>query len=265
MEVKIYVLYDPTTSTVRYIGRTKTSLNKRLSGHIYRATKVRSNSHKDNWIRDLLKNGIRPGIRLWKTLHNTTWLQSHIEEKKLIQRHFKKHNLVNGDDRGPGYTGAKNVTKEQEAIRIEKIKKFFSEDKNKSAFYNVIHCYDCNGKFYKSYKSTSFASKDLNIPIRKISNHRNKRDNYNAQVNSVEGFNFSKFKLESIPVYTKANRNVKSVLVTNKSTNTSKFFSTFKEFISYYKMSDWDSRNYVNGILTQKMKNFLNNYTIKSL
>ena len=37
IEVKIYVLKDPNTDEIRYIGRTKNFLNRRLNGHLSKA------------------------------------------------------------------------------------------------------------------------------------------------------------------------------------------------------------------------------------
>ena len=66
MKIKIYCLYNPYDCKIRYIGRTKSSLDKRLSQHICKSKNNYSNSYKENWIRSLLKNGIKPKIRLLK-------------------------------------------------------------------------------------------------------------------------------------------------------------------------------------------------------
>lgn len=264
MEIKIYALYDPTSSTIRYIGRTKQLPSRRLAGHLTHARNGSVLSHKDNWIRSLLKNGIRPKIKVLKIFKDITWEESHKIERLIIQKHFKKHNLVNGDDRGPGYTGAKNITQEQRDAMTDKLKSFYITEDSKRNFYNVIHCYDESGNFYKSYRSAFFASTELHIPVRKITNHRNKRDNYNAHVNSINGYNFSKHKKDKVPVYTKANRNVKDVEVINRNTKESIYFKTFGDFINYYKFSEWDQSEYSKGRLTQRMKNFLIDYMVKA-
>lgn len=265
MEVKIYALYDPTTSTIRYIGRTRRKLNKRLAGHVHNAAKQGMNSHKCCWIRSLLKNGIRPKIRLLKVLKDVTWAESHLVEKDIIQKYLIRHRLVNGDDRGPGHTGAKNGTPEAEASRIAKLKEFYSKDKNKTNFYNEIHCYDSEGKFYKSYESTILAAKELGISRTQITNHRSRRDNYNSQVVSICGYNFSKYKTDTIKVYTKVNRNTKEIHVFNKHDVQLAEFKTFSSFAKHYSLTEWDSGEYARGRLTERMKNFLNNHTIKSL
>ena len=265
MEVKIYALYDPTTSTIRYIGRTRQKLSRRLAGHLHKSLRQGKSSHKCCWIRSLLKNGIKPRIRLLKILKDVTWTQSHLIEKEIIQKHLIKHRLVNGDDRGPGYTGAKNISPESQASVVSKLKEFYSDDRNKTNFYNEIHCYDSDGKFYKSYKSTIFASKELGIPRAQIINHRNKRDNYNAQVLNVCGYNFSKYKTDTVKTYSKPNRNARGIQVFDKQGKQLAEFKTFGSFAQQYDLSEWDSSEYAKGKLTKRMKKFLTDHIIKSL
>lgn len=57
---KIYVLKDPISNEVRYVGQTKQKLKYRLKGHIWDAVKCNSNIPKSNWIRKLLKQDLLP-------------------------------------------------------------------------------------------------------------------------------------------------------------------------------------------------------------
>jgi hypothetical protein len=53
----IYALINPNTNIVRYIGKTKNTLRKRLSQHIHSSKyKKEKITHKENWIRKLLEN-----------------------------------------------------------------------------------------------------------------------------------------------------------------------------------------------------------------
>ena len=63
METKVYVLKDPTTNKVRYVGITTKELSERLKGHIW-DVKARPdlNYHKITWIRSLQKGGHIPVI-----------------------------------------------------------------------------------------------------------------------------------------------------------------------------------------------------------
>ena len=55
--VIIYVLIDPTTKEVRYVGATSRTLNQRLSAHLTDARKNRG-TYKVNWINSLLANNL---------------------------------------------------------------------------------------------------------------------------------------------------------------------------------------------------------------
>jgi hypothetical protein len=64
-EPKIYALVDPRTLRIRYIGRTCTTLTVRLNGHIQTAMRGKKvDKTKENWIRELKAEGLRPAISL---------------------------------------------------------------------------------------------------------------------------------------------------------------------------------------------------------
>jgi DNA-directed RNA polymerase specialized sigma24 family protein len=66
----IYGLFDPTTGELRYVGKTHGSLPTRLNHHVYRAINQRTNEHKANWIRALVRRGLRPEIAELEALHS---------------------------------------------------------------------------------------------------------------------------------------------------------------------------------------------------
>lgn len=55
-KVKIYVLRNPDTLEIRYVGKTVRSLAQRLGNHIYNARNTKHNLHLANWIMFLLKS-----------------------------------------------------------------------------------------------------------------------------------------------------------------------------------------------------------------
>lgn len=55
METLIYVLKDPDTNEIRYVGKTIKPLDSRLANHIYHAKKPKHRNKRLNWIRSLLK------------------------------------------------------------------------------------------------------------------------------------------------------------------------------------------------------------------
>lgn len=75
MEIKIYGLYDPTdnTKSIRYVGKTIQSLNKRLQGHIDEAVKNNPPTYKKNWINSILDKGYRPQIKIIEICQENNW------------------------------------------------------------------------------------------------------------------------------------------------------------------------------------------------
>lgn len=259
MKVKIYCLYNPMTCEIRYIGRTKREIKIRLNEHICNAKKEGKNKYLYTWIRSLLKNGIRPKIKQLTIVEG--WEESHKLERFLINKYKDKFRLTNMEDRGEGGLN-KTFSKETKEKQIKSLKKYYSKEENKINFYNEIYCYDSKGFFIKNYKSSIFASKELNIKRSILANHINRFDNYNLKVNSLNGYYFSKNKLEFYPVSEKYQSNYKIVEVF-KNGELFKKFETIKDFIQYFNLSSWDITQLNKGVKTKKYKQLEENYVIK--
>lgn len=59
----IYILIDPFTQAIRYVGVTNQGLDERLAEHIYYARKG-DKCHRSCWIRKLLSDNLKPIIQL---------------------------------------------------------------------------------------------------------------------------------------------------------------------------------------------------------
>lgn len=101
--VKIYTLEDPITGKIRYIGKTKQTLNKRLDNHIY----GKSTSHKKSWIISLLKQNKFPIIEELETVLEEEWRNSEIYW--ISQFKAWGFNLTNMTDGGDGVEYTKEV------------------------------------------------------------------------------------------------------------------------------------------------------------
>lgn len=66
MEYKIYILIDPATNEVRYVGQTKQSLPKRLKDHLFEPC----NNKKNTWIKGLKSSELQPQIELIDTCYS---------------------------------------------------------------------------------------------------------------------------------------------------------------------------------------------------
>ncbi len=71
--VKIYTLSDPQTNTIRYVGKTSSTLESRLSGHITLAKKGLTKYHSSRWIKSLLLKGLIPKIELIEEVEDSQW------------------------------------------------------------------------------------------------------------------------------------------------------------------------------------------------
>lgn len=163
-KVIIYVLVDPITLKVRYIGRTRSTLKKRLGEHISKAKHDYNKTHKCNWIKSLLRINSKPYIR--KIAEINGWKESHIFERDLINKY--KHRLLNHDDRGEG--SVNHIVSDEQKLRISNtLKQYFKYNKAKTN--TPIHVYNYEGVYIKSYNSIIEASKELKVYHGTISKH----------------------------------------------------------------------------------------------
>jgi hypothetical protein len=77
--VYIYALIDPRNEQVRYVGKSKFP-KKRLNGHLQGARKG-FKTHRHNWIRQLLNEGLKPDLLILEEVKENEWEQA---EKKWI-------------------------------------------------------------------------------------------------------------------------------------------------------------------------------------
>ena len=98
-QVSIYVLIDPRSGFIRYVGKS-TQPYKRLSNHCCLGRL--DTSHKANWIRSLLRCGLRPRL---KNLESVQENKANERERFWISK-LKADgvNLVNETDGGDGVT-----------------------------------------------------------------------------------------------------------------------------------------------------------------
>lgn len=120
---KIYSLSHPITGEVRYIGFTSNKLSERLSGHL--CDIKRSSNRKNNWLKSLISQNLKPVIELVEDLGNDPWEEA---EKYWIQQ-FKNwgFRLTNNEEGG---IGAKRTERIAKSIKKLKPIKQYSLDGN---------------------------------------------------------------------------------------------------------------------------------------
>lgn len=111
--VNIYELRDPRdiTKSPRYVGITIKDLDKRLLGHL---GSLKSKTHKNHWIKSLLKDGICPTIHLIEEVIGWDYACK-VEQYWIKEFREQGYNLTNSTDGGEGSLGiiAREDTREK--------------------------------------------------------------------------------------------------------------------------------------------------------
>lgn len=106
----IYGLKDPRDNKIRYVGWTK-DIKKRLINHIT-PSRIKKNTHKNNWIKQLLSLNLKPEIIIIEEVSYDNRLQ---KEKYWIN-FYGRDNLTNSTDGGEGMCGFKHSEKTRKLI-----------------------------------------------------------------------------------------------------------------------------------------------------
>lgn len=165
MKVKIYFLRDPITKEIRYLGRTKNRLCVRLAGHVSKAR--RGKTHKDCWIKSLLKQGLRPVIELVSEVEG--WSESYQEEQELIKFYLNAGvKLTNLHDRGEG--GLLRVISPEQRRKIsEKVKEAHKQGRLHSGR-KAVNVYDLEGRFIRSFRSITECADFMEVTNKNLEN-----------------------------------------------------------------------------------------------
>ena len=98
--VRIYILADPITGEIRYVGKTEQPLRVRLGAHIRKSRQRKT--HRDCWITGLLSRGVRPEIHEIDRTRND-W--EALERAWIARLLTEGHHLTNQTEGGEGSSG----------------------------------------------------------------------------------------------------------------------------------------------------------------
>ena len=130
----IYGLYSTEDDIIRYVGKTKYMLHKRLMEHINGALIRNCKTYKDNWIRSVYNKGYVVDIKLIEECDDSIWEE---REKYWIKEYANLTNLTEGGEGGHG--NLYDVSYEE---MKEYIKEFFPQVDSKNKFYKCINKID---------------------------------------------------------------------------------------------------------------------------
>jgi len=186
MNILIYKLIDPRTNEIRYVGKTKKSLTKRLYEHLTKRN-LTPKTHKNHWIKQLLNEKLKPKIELIEITDQNNWIEREIFHiKKLRSEGTYLTNLTDGGD---GALGSKQ-SKESIQKRIDTIKERYGnlafklsdetknniriahlgkkqsqerKDKTSINLRKTLFQYDLNNNLIKEWHGVRKCAKTLNI------------------------------------------------------------------------------------------------------
>lgn len=190
MKVNIYLLKDPITNEIRYIGRTKNDLITRLRGHCSKS--IHKKNHKDCWIYGLRIKNLKPIIELITTIEG--WEESYKYEQRLIKSYLNQgYNLVNLHDRGEGGS-QRNFSEEQKKKISNSLKALYSK--------GLLYCgqiplkvFDLEGNFISNFKSYKDCAEFIGVSRKHLesSMKRKAKRLRNFQIKKMEEENPGKY------------------------------------------------------------------------
>ncbi len=130
MTYGVYILSDPRTDQIRYVGKTTGSLQKRLKQHLS-ASSLRWKSHKNHWVKELTVLGLRPLIEEAEVFDSQKAMD---EGEKFYISYFKSlgFKLTNSTDGGeglsPGFKHTAETKTKMQASHAGKKKAPFSAE-----------------------------------------------------------------------------------------------------------------------------------------
>jgi len=203
MKVIIYALIDPITSKVRYIGRTSVSINTRLSKHIHDAKYNKRKTHKEDWIRSLLKINCKPLVR--KLTEIEGWHESYVFEINLIEKY--KDRLTNYYDKG---LGKLRSCRDEDRKKIsETLKQGYANGTIDKPIGKTIYVYKNDGTYVGEYPSIQETARQLNVYGGTIKKHINgKLPSHNTPTTDGRkrylrtGYQYSTIKVDKMHDYT---------------------------------------------------------------
>ena len=115
--VKIYIISDPRTCEVRYVGKTVKTLEKRLSQHLKGALKCGSMpKYSSCWMKGLLGIGVTPVIDLIEEVRDDEWQEAERFWKKTLESLGCR--LTNMTDGGEGFHNPCEATRKRLSIAL---------------------------------------------------------------------------------------------------------------------------------------------------
>ena len=219
----IYVLTEPDSLIVRYVGRTSEPYN-RLNSHIYESNKVIGNTHKKNWLLKLKKSNDIPRF------HIIDYIEK--DDVSLIDKMENYYILE-----------LSKVFKLTNYYKIHKDEIYFKRTLDIGA--KPVCAFDANCKYIKTFITSRQCSLELNIPLTSICNGIHKKQLVSKKYYFSRTLEFTPYKGPG-----KGSHMFKVVYEFDKNSNLINQFKSCKEVGETYNLNSAS----VHGSITQKSK-----------
>jgi hypothetical protein len=100
----IYGLVDPRTNFIRYIGKAKDT-KRRYAGHLIPSQLETHSHHRANWLKELLRFGLKPIMEILETVPTAQWEEAEREWIAMFRNLPGYPDLTNATDGGEGVDG----------------------------------------------------------------------------------------------------------------------------------------------------------------
>lgn len=173
--IYIYALIDPSTSNVRYIGKT-VNLKRRYNRHIRNAQDTTCKYHSANWIRSLLNNNLRPELIVIEETDLDNWIDREIYWIKYYRNIYDLTNILDGGNGTATYGRLGKTNTDEHKMKCSLARKGVSINqsdingnrrKSVIAYYDKIKIsilqYSLNGEFIQEWNSAVEAANMLNL------------------------------------------------------------------------------------------------------
>lgn len=109
----LYLLVDPNSHEIRYVGVTTQGMRKRFNGHMSNGELSRVNL-KSNWIKSLVRKGQKPVVKIFQEFEQIS--RENLKELEIYWIKYFRNNdcpLTNATDGGDGLTNPSEYTREK--------------------------------------------------------------------------------------------------------------------------------------------------------
>ncbi len=169
MNIKIYALIEPITMEIKYIGKTKQELSKRLYAHMYESKT--SNTKKNKWIKSLTNKGLKPKIEEIDSVLESEW--EFWEMYWICQFKAWGFDLKNTDEGGKGQS-SDFMKKNNPMFKKENIEKMSNSLKGNSFAKGFKHTEETKQKVKDNHSRFWLNKKRSQRTIEKISETKSK-------------------------------------------------------------------------------------------